>query len=166
MHGSVARLARVVKACRRRGRSAEDAEDLVQDALLRLEEFMQRAEGAGEIKNPEAWLATTIRNRSIDQYRRESLLAFASQSLEQLDDLDLVVDPSPGPERIVDGKQRLDEIKRILDAVSTRMREMYLLSIAGYTHMEVANTCGVSLATVERELSRAVLTLMERWTQE
>ena len=159
-------MARVAKACRRRGRSPEDAEDLIQDALLRLEEFRHKGEGAEKIKNPEAWLATTVRNRSIDQYRRGSLLAFASQSLEQLDERDLVVDPSPGPERIVDGKQRLDEIRRILDAVSTRMREMYLLSIAGYTHIEVAKAFGVSLATVERELSRAVLTLMERWAQE
>jgi len=166
MHGSVARLARVAKACRRRGRSTEDAEDLIQDALLRLEEFRHKGKGANPIKNPEAWLATTIRNRSIDQYRRESLLALAPQSLEQLDELDLVVDPSPGPERIVDGRQRLEEIKRTLDAVSARMREMYLLSIAGYTHVEVAKTFGVSLATVERELSRAVLTLMERWAQE
>src|SRR6187402_3613025 len=138
MYGSVARWARVVKASRRRGRSQEDAEDLIQDALLRLEEFRRKGAGADEIKNPEAWLATAVRNRSIDQYRRESLLAYASQSLEQLDERDLVVDPSPGPERIVDGKQRLEEIRRILDAVSTRMREMYLLSIAGYTHMEVA----------------------------
>ncbi len=166
MHRSIARFARVMRDCRRRCRSPEDAEDLIQDAFLRLEEFRHKGEGAEKIRDPEAWLAATVRNRSIDQFRRGSILAYASQPLEQLDEMDLVVDPSPGPERIIDGRQRIDEIKRTLDAVSHRMREMYFLSIAGYTQTEVAQAFGVSLSTVERELSRAVLTLMERWAQE
>jgi RNA polymerase sigma factor (sigma-70 family) len=166
MHQSTARIARLMRACRGRCRSPEDAEDLIQDALLRLEEFRRRGADSPKIKDAEAWLTATIRNRSIDQFRRESLLSLASQSVEELEQLDLVIDPGPGPERIIDGRQRLDEIRRILDGVSERMREMYFLSIAGYTQGEIAEAFGVSLSTVERELSRAVLTLMESWARE
>lgn len=157
----VACFTRLLRMCRSGNRSREDAEDLIQEALLRLEEYRRTA----EVRDNEEFLARTVRNLAIDRHRRERVLEYANEPIEELAARQALVDPSPTPERIVDGEQRINEIRRVLDAVSTRMREVYFLHLAGHPYAEIARTLGISLATVERDMARAVLTLMNRWAE-
>ena len=159
----VACFGRLLKVCRARGRSAHDAEDLIQDALLRLEEYRRDAEVSSRaaIRDPDAWLTTTVGHLAIDHRRRERRRAFAEHSVEDVDRHLPIMDPSPRPDQVIEGQLRLAEIKRLLDKVSIRMREMYFLSMAGYKQAEIAKAFEVSLSTVEKELARAVLTLMK-----
>lgn len=158
----VACFARLLRVCRARGRSREDSEDLIQEALLRLEEYRQKA----EVRDNEEFLTRTVRNLVIDQYRHERILTYAREPVEELAGRLSLTDPTPTPDRIVDNWQRLDEIRSVLETVSARTRDIYFYSMAGYKHREIAKVFRVSEATVERELAKAVMALMKRWAKE
>lgn len=150
-------LGRLLKFVKRRGRSHEDAEDLIQDALLRLTEYCRTA----EVQNEEAFLERTIVNLSIDRYRRDRRRPVAHQTVEEISESFQLVDESPGPDEVLAAQQRLDEIRKALDAVSVRTREIYLAHRAGYSHQELADAFGVSTSTVEKAIARAVVALMD-----
>jgi DNA-directed RNA polymerase specialized sigma24 family protein len=58
-----------VRNClRRRGRTREDAEDLVQEAFLRLELYCREGH---QVLQPEAFLMRTALNLSVSHHRRE-----------------------------------------------------------------------------------------------
>jgi RNA polymerase sigma factor (sigma-70 family) len=154
---SSAWLARLLKVLRRRGRSQEDAEDLIQDALLRLTEYCR----AAPVRNEEAFLERTVINLSIDQHRRECRRPHSLESVEELAETLPLLDSSPGPDEILAAQQRLDGIRRALDAVSVRTREIYLAHRAGYSHQELASAFSVSTSTVEKAIARAVVALMD-----
>jgi RNA polymerase sigma-70 factor (ECF subfamily) len=145
-----------MKVCRKRGRSQEDAEDLIQEALLRLEEYCRTA----EVKNKEEFLAKTVSNLAIDQHRRSRILSYASEPVEELAQSLPLADPSPGPDRVFAAQQRLLQIQRTLDAVSERTRQIYFALRAGYRYDEIAAAFGISAKTVEKHVARAVLLLM------
>jgi DNA-directed RNA polymerase specialized sigma24 family protein len=57
---------RLLAFLRRKGRSREDAEDLIQEAMLRLHVYGQ----AEVVVNEEAFLRQAVHNLSIDRLRR------------------------------------------------------------------------------------------------
>jgi len=118
-----------MRFCQLRGRSREDAEDLIQTALLRLEEYCRSAEA--KVRDRDQFLAKTLRNLVVDQVRHERVLSFAPQPVEQLENTCALIDPGPTPDRVLDAEQRLDEIKEVLGAVGKRARDVYLLHMAG-----------------------------------
>jgi RNA polymerase sigma factor (sigma-70 family) len=159
----VACWARLMRILRRRGRSPEDAEDLIQEALLRLEQYRRTA----EVRSNEAFLIRTVLNLAINQHRREQVITYAQEPVEELARELALTDPGPTPERILEGEQRLTEITRLLDtAGNRRVREIYLLSMAGYRQPEIAKAFGISVPTVQREMAVAVLTLTKNWAVE
>jgi RNA polymerase sigma factor (sigma-70 family) len=154
---SVALLRRLQKLVRHRGRSQEDAEDLIQDALVRLTEYCRTA----QVLNEEAFLERTIVNLSIDRHRRACRRPQAAESVEEIAETLPLLDTSPGPDEVLAAQQRLNEIKEALDAISVRTREIYLAHRAGYSHQDLAAAFGVSTSTVEKAIARAVVALMD-----
>lgn len=57
---------RLLRFLMRKGRSREDAEDLIQEAMLRLHTYDRE-----DVQNKEAFLRCAVRNLAIDQYRRD-----------------------------------------------------------------------------------------------
>ena len=62
-----AHFERLLKFLRRKGRSHEDAEDLIQEAMLRLHRYRR---AAVPVVNEEAFLTHAVQNLSIDLHRR------------------------------------------------------------------------------------------------
>ncbi|MDB6009720.1 MAG: polymerase sigma-70 factor, subfamily, partial [Gammaproteobacteria bacterium] len=153
---SLAHFARLMKVCRRRGRSQEEAEDLIQEAFLRLHEYCRTT----EVRNEEAFLARTVSNLAINAYRRGRLVSYASETVEELEQSTGIADSGPGPERIVAAQQRLDEITRVLGAVSERTCEVFLAHRAGYSYDEIATDLDISQRTVQKHIARAVFLLV------
>lgn len=87
---SAASLARVKAALMRRGRTEHEAEDLLQDAWVRLACYAREQ----PVDKPEAFLIRAVMNLSIDAYR--SRLAHGTDVL--LDDV-VLVNMSPPPRR-------------------------------------------------------------------
>lgn len=156
MAGSVARFARLMKVCRSRGRSHEEAEDLIQEAFLRLHEYCRDT----EVRDEEAFLTRTVCNLAVNQYHRERIVSYAHETLDELEHSALLVDSGPGPERVLAAQQRLDEIRKTLGAVSERTCEIFLAQRAGYSYDEIAADLGISERTVQKHIARAMFLLM------
>jgi RNA polymerase sigma-70 factor (ECF subfamily) len=139
---------------RRRGRSADDADDLVQEAFLRLHAFMSDGK---EVRQPEAFLVRTVLNLSVDQRRRARGHLYESQPVEEMQ----LVDLAPTPEEEIAAEQRLARIRHVLDTeVSARTREVYLQHrLDGFTYEEIAQRMHMSVRTVEKHIARAVTAL-------
>lgn len=149
-------VARLMKLLRRQGRSHEDAEDLIQEAFVRLQEYCGRT----KVHNEEAFLVHTVSNLAIDQYRRGRILSYAPETLEELDQRTQLVDSAPSPERILAAQQRLDEITRSLSTVSPRTCEIFLAQRAGFSYEEIAAELDISQRTVQKHIARAMLLLL------
>lgn len=148
---------RLFRVLRNRGRSREDAEDLIQEALVRLTQYCR----TGVVQDEAAFLQRAVINLSIDWHRRECRHASTEASVEELAETLALLDPGPGPDEVLAAQQRLNEVRRILDAISIRTREIYLAHRAGYSHQELASAFGLSISTVEKAIARAVVALMD-----
>jgi RNA polymerase sigma factor (sigma-70 family) len=156
----VACWGRLMRLCQRRGRSREDAEDLIQAALLRLEEYLRT--GEAEVRNREHFLVRTVANLMVDQTRHNRVVTYLPKPVEELEDSLDLVDPRPTPDRVLEAEQRLAEIKNKLGAVSKRARDVYLLHMAGYNYKEIGASLGIAVKTVEGHMARAILA-MAKW---
>jgi RNA polymerase sigma factor (sigma-70 family) len=152
-----ARFARLMQVCRRRGRSQEEAEDLIQEAFLRLHEYCRKT----EVRDEEGFLTRTVSNLAINEYRREQIISFAQETVEDIEERVGLMDATPGPERICAAQQRLEEITRILSAVSEKTCQIFLAQRAGYSYEEIAADLGITQRTVQKHMARAMFLLIQ-----
>jgi RNA polymerase sigma-70 factor (ECF subfamily) len=162
MAGSLVHFGRLVKAWRRRGRSQEEAEDLIQEAFLRLHEYSR----ACEVRDEEAFLARTVSNLAINEYHRKRTAGYPGETLEELERSASLIDSGPGPERVLAAQQRLDEIAEMLRAASERTCAIFIAQRSGYTYDEIAASLGISERTVQKHIARAMFLLMRMGTVE
>jgi RNA polymerase sigma-70 factor (ECF subfamily) len=141
----------------RKGRSYEDGEDLMQEAMLRLHLYRQ----AAPVVNEEAFLRRAVNNLSIDQHRRDRLDIRQWVPIDDLEARSALIAPDRTPEETLEAQQRLDSIRAVLDAVNLRTREIYFAHRAGYSYTEIADHMNVSHCTIKRHIARALLTIME-----
>jgi RNA polymerase sigma-70 factor (ECF subfamily) len=130
-----------------------DAEDLVQDTLLRAYQGIATFDGA----HPRAWLLTILRNTHINRNRR--------RRPELLDDQDAAFDrlaatePTTGgetPEGLVVGATFDAVVSDALNALPERFRRaVTLVDIEGLSYAEAAEVLGVPVGTVMSQLHRA-----------
>jgi RNA polymerase sigma factor (sigma-70 family) len=152
---------KVMNVLRRRGQSREDAEDLVQEAFLRLHVFLKEGH---EVRAPESFLIRTALNLAVDARRRDARDRrdhFLPDTIENL----TIADLGPTPEESVTAELRLKEMRKVLEEkVSPTTREVFLLHrLEGFTHEEIAERLGISLRSVEKRIARAITVVwMER----
>lgn len=148
---------RLLKFLRRKGRSLEDAEDLIQEAMLRLHLYCQEA----PVANEEAFLRHAVHNLSIDQHRRDRPDLRREVRIEDFNTHSPLIAPESLPEDTVEAQQRLSHIRALLDAVSLRTREIYFAHRGGYSYAEIAAHMGISHITIKRHIARALVAIME-----
>ncbi|MBN1509263.1 MAG: RNA polymerase sigma factor [Sedimentisphaerales bacterium] len=144
----------------------EDARDVCQDTFLRAIEWL--AENPDQVPasvNFPAWLRRIARNLIIDRFRRPALVRELpdlaqgeGENERRLDDWPepLTCDPS---DRITE-QERLDALRKCLDALSERKRQVIVLrDLNGLSYDTIASrtaiprsTVGVTLHRVRREL--------------
>lgn len=147
---------RLLKLLRRKGRSQEDAEDIIQEALLRLHVYSRNT----AVTNDESFLRHAVHNLSIDQYRRDrpDLRRKVPIDGTRLDTEWISVNPNL--EQLVETRQHLDKIGALLEAASRRTREVFVTHRAGYAYAEIADQMNISRITVKRHMSRALQIVM------
>jgi len=150
MFKHVRRLLEVLRAL---GRSREDAEDLIQEAFLRLHIYCQ----THEVREQEAFLVRTVQNLSVDSHRRAHRDLYIDEPVETLS----LVDVRLAPDEDAALQQRLDKVRAVLDALKPRTREVFLMHrVEGYSSAQIADRFGISVSAVEKHIARAVLALM------
>jgi len=151
-------FARIRDALRRRGSSSQDAEDIVQEAWVRL----ARYERGQVVDNSEAFLMQTALNLAIDAHRGR--VTHGEQVV--LDEV-ILVDESPPVEAVVLGRERMARLNYCLGRLSDKNRDIFLAHrLDGQTYREIADHHGLSISTVEKHIAKATLQLitwMEDW---
>lgn len=148
---------RLMKICRGRGSSHEDARDLVQEAHMRLFEYQRSATVTG----PAALLRRIVLNLAINHYHRELSVPFTFESIDGLDRCGALADPAPGPERILAAEQELDCVASLLGATSRRTCQIFIAQRGGYSYEEIASAFAIKPRTVEKHVTTAAEALGE-----
>lgn len=157
-----ARYAQLIRMCRRRGYSRDDAEDLVQEAHLRFFDYQR----SRTVRDADSLLRRIVVNLSITHFHREVSTPFTFESARILHRRGMLVDPAPGPERILAGEQQLDRVVRLLSALSPRMCQIFIAQRGGYSYEEIAAAFAVKPRTVDKHVSSAMQTLAEMMPEE
>lgn len=144
--------AQLIRMCRKRGCSPEDARDLVQEAHLRLFDYQRHT----KIRDVDALLRRIVINLSITHYHRELSIPWTIESVDRLDGQGMLIDPAPGPERALAAAQRLDRAASLLSAVSLRTCQILIAQRGGYNYEEIATAFGVKPRTVEKHVASAM----------
>lgn len=150
-------LARARRAVLRHGVSEEDADELVQDAFLKVEQY-ERTHAA---RSREALLVTAAVNLSIDRGRRRARSPFV-----EIQDFHAIADATPDPSQIVEQQARLRHAAEGLQQLPERTRRILLKRrLEELSYAEIAASEDMSVAAVEKQVARATLQLM-KWMAE
>lgn len=155
IEGFIKHFRHLEKLLRRRGRSREDAEDLIQETFLRVKLYLDEG---GEVREPEAFLVRTALNLSRDAYQHEHRHLYARKAVEELS----IPDLAPNPDEVFETQQRLERLKRVLNKAGPRTREIFLMHrLYGMTYVQIADHFDVSLSAVEKHIAKAMALLGE-----
>jgi RNA polymerase sigma-70 factor (ECF subfamily) len=133
-----------------RTRNAADAEDLVQDTLLRAYRAIGRFDGA----HPRAWLLTILRNAHVNRTRRRRpTLLRNPEAGERLQE---GRDSQPSAEAVVVGEAFDATVEDAVARLPRRFRHVVeLVDIDGLSYQEAADALGIPIGTVMSRLHRA-----------
>lgn len=151
-------FAKVKAALMRRGRSEHDADDLVQEAWVRLAQFERQQ----QVLQPEAFLMRAALNLSIDAYRLSQ-----SRGTEVLLEDVVLVDATPSAEAVLLARERVNRLSVGIGRLPEKTRTLFLANrIDGKSYSEIAREHNLSVTAVERHIAKATLRLaswMEGW---
>lgn len=132
-------------------RNPTDAEDLVQDTMVRAYNAILRFDG----RHPRAWLLTIMRNAQINRVRRRrpGLLQDPDATMAQLADED---SGELGPEGLVVEPVFDAAVEKALATLPDKFRAVVeLVDIQGLSYQEAADALGVPTGTIMSRLHRA-----------
>lgn len=127
-----------------------DAEDLVQDTMLRAFRAIDGFDG----RHPRAWLLTIMRNSQINSVRRRRPVLLDDPD-EHADRSLSMADSEPGPEQTVLDRGFDHQVETAYLALPENFREvMDLVDIAGLSYEEAAAVLEIPQGTVMSRLHR------------
>jgi RNA polymerase sigma-70 factor (ECF subfamily) len=136
--------------------SVADAEDLVQDVLLKL--YPRRDELAG-IEQLRPWLAKVLYRQYVDCARRRArspLSALAESAHDEGDPLDAVAAPEDGPDAHAERGEWRDHILAALGQLNPEQRAVVVMhDVEGYSLEELEPLLEAPLGTLKSRLHRA-----------
>jgi len=145
----------------RRGRTREEAEDLIQDAFLKMQEYCERG---GQVRQPEGFLVRTVLRLAANARRDAHRNLYYEEPVENLT---LIVDTTPTPDEVLAGDQCLERMRDALDAVSRRTRDVFFMQrLDGLSYAQIAQRLSVSVSAVEKHIASALAILADANQQE
>jgi RNA polymerase sigma-70 factor (ECF subfamily) len=138
----------------------EDAEDLAQEAFLRLHRSLADFRGDSRIST---WLYRTTTRLAIDYLRRERIkrkVFFFRQDNDCPDPVELASDPLRNPGRELQSQEAMQSLRRSLQKLSARQQVIFTLRhYEDLPLKEIAAHLGLETGTVKAHLHRAVTQL-------
>lgn len=146
----------------RRVRDRAQAEDLVQDALLRV----IRASECEVIEHPESYVFTVAANLLKDSRRhavRHPTVASAAIEEDGGGEVETTLIDERSPERVLDGETSLAQVLQALGELSELTRNVFILfRLEHMKQKDIAALYGIAQSTVEKHVMRAVVHLARR----
>jgi RNA polymerase sigma-70 factor, ECF subfamily len=132
-------------------RNAQDAQDALQDALLRAYRNLSQFRGQAQMST---WLTAIVMNSARMSIRRRSqrgMQLFQQIESEKMADAeDYFVDGRPDPEEIYGQAELQRELRRAAETLSPKVRSAFQLVVfRGMSIPEAAHTLGVSIGTIK-----------------
>lgn len=127
-------------------RSSEEANDLIQETILKA---LNNQDKFREGTNIKAWLYTIMRNTFITQYHR---LIKRKTFIDNSDDLHLLQSPASSVENM--GIHNLEEatIRKEIEALPDAYQYPFMMYFTGYKYQEIAEMMDIPLGTVKNRI--------------
>jgi RNA polymerase sigma-70 factor (ECF subfamily) len=128
-------------------RNGHDAEDAVQDALLRAIRHFDGFRGV----DGRAWLLSIVRNTCFTRLRGRR----SGENVEFNEEIHTAEETAPEPEVDLARKATAQSVREGLDRLAVEFREVIVLrELEGLSYKEIAQVSGVPIGTVMSRLSR------------
>jgi RNA polymerase sigma-70 factor (ECF subfamily) len=136
------------------GLTADDAQDVVQDAFLSLH---QHLEAGGAEENIRSWLFRVAHNRARNRQK-----TYERRFVSPLNPGTERISNASSPEQILLQKEKLKRLDRAIRSLSECERECLLLRAEGLRYREIAEVLEIATSTVGEAVDRAVRKLAEK----
>jgi len=145
-------------------RSPSDADDVVQEAILRAYRGFEALRGS-EVK---AWLLTIVRNCHLTALKQQQRRGFVPLPEEHdAEDGHAMIATAPDPECASIRRDEQRTLDRLMSALPEEHREVLMLrEIEEMDYREIATVTNVPIGTVMSRLARARAALKAQWLQE
>src|SRR5215510_1424702 len=138
-------------------RSREDAEDVVQEAMLRAFRFFRGFHGG----DARAWLLQIVRNSCYSWLEKHRAAELSVEFEEELHP-----DSSGSPESLAIASDNRERLARAIEDLPPRFREVLVLrELEGCSYKEIATVTSIPIGTVMSALARARQRLQRALTQ-
>jgi len=142
---------RLLKLLKRRGNTPAEAEDLIQEAYLKMHEYCAKG---GQIHEPAAFMARTAVRLGLNARRDAHPELFAEQDVEQFT---FVVDPNPTPDEVLVADQCLEQMRLVLETLTEKTRQIFLMNrLEGMAYPRIAQVLGITESAVEKHIAIAL----------
>lgn len=138
----------------------DEISDIVQDAYLKI----AKLDSVAHIRSGRSYFFTTARTMLLDRIRRERIVRI--DSMTEMEALRLA-DDDPGPERRVSARLELERVRRLIDALPDRCREIFeLRRVQGVSQREIAARLDVAEHIVEAQAVRGLRLILRALASE
>jgi RNA polymerase sigma-70 factor (ECF subfamily) len=131
--------------------SNAEAEDLAQEAFLRLHTSLQKAQPVGNVRS---WIFRVAHNLAIDHLRQTSHLEQAVPEVWQVNEAR--PDLAPNAEQRLLEQEQHERLRRAMMRLSPQERYCLDLRAEGLSYREIAEVLGISISSVNTFLGRGV----------
>jgi RNA polymerase sigma-70 factor (ECF subfamily) len=136
-----------------RVRNREDAEDITESVFLHALVHLERYEERGVPFS--AWLLRIAHNLTANWHR-----SFGQRRMVGLEETSELHDASPTPEDVVERKESIRELERVLAGLPEERQQVLILRYAeGMKHKEIGEVMGKSAGAVKVLVHRSLLSL-------
>jgi RNA polymerase sigma-70 factor (ECF subfamily) len=123
----------------------DEAADIVQDTFLKL---WLKKDSLHEVRNPETFAMTMVKNASIDRLRKRKTL--------RLDEIKKDPAEASTPLDSLTNSEAYDQVLDFIQSLSEQQRMLInLRDVEGYDYAEIAEISGLSINTIRVNISRA-----------
>jgi len=136
------------------GLSADDAQDVMQDAFLSLH---QHLESGGSQENTRGWLFRVAHNQARNRQK-----TYERRFSTPLDQGANRMAHQATPEQVVLKKEKFRRLSGAIQSLTECERECLLLRAGGLRYREIADVLGIATSTVAETVDRAVKKLAEK----
>ncbi len=136
------------------GLSADDAQDVVQDAFLSLH---QHLESGGSEENIRSWLFRVAHNQARNRQK-----TYERRFVAPLDQETNRISYDSTPEQMVLKKEKFRRLESAIRLLGECERECLLLRAGGLRYREIADVLGIATSTVGETVDRAIKKLAEK----
>lgn len=134
---------------RRKVRSPEAAEDLMQETFARV-----YAADTAKLSSARSFLFRTAHNLAAN-HRRDVIHA-RTDAVADIDSLG-AQDKHASPEETLHWREELAVLDRVIDSLPQQCRQVFILQkLELRSHQEIAEELGIAVSTVEKHIARAV----------